>query len=79
MTKMTVKVANATVFKTSKDVVKALNDLDNISRFLKLQLVEKGYVEIFKVKATAGRGRANHVYQISGKGRGLLALSSKWA
>lgn len=78
MTKMTVTVANATYFKNNHKIVAALNDIDNLSRFLRLQLVEKGYLEIVKEKKTAGRGRANHVYQLTSKAKNLIRLSAGW-
>jgi len=46
-------------FETSKGVVKALKNLNSLSRFLKLQLVDKGFVKVVKRKSE-GRGRPVH-------------------
>jgi len=66
-----------TKFETSKGVVKALKNLNSLSRFLKLQLVDKGFVKVVKRKSE-GRGRPVHDYEVTGKGRGLVALSKNW-
>ena len=64
-------------FATNKKVALALGDLDNVSRYLTLQLVEKGLVEVQEVK-NGTKGRPTHNYVLTGKGRGLVALSKKW-
>jgi hypothetical protein len=64
-------------FNNTKAIVTALNDLDNSSRFLNLQLVEKGYLAIEPVKRD-GRGRPMHRYVFTGKARGLLAIAAQW-
>ena len=64
-------------FATNKKVAAALADLDNVSRYLALQLVEKGLVEVQEVK-NGTKGRPAHNYVLTGKGRGLVALSKKW-
>ena len=67
-------------FSNKAKLVAALNDVETgkISRFLKLQLVEKGYVKIEKVRAADGVGRPAHDYRLTGKARGYLALSKNW-
>ena len=57
-------------FATNKKVAAALTDLENVSRYLALQLVEKGLVEIQEVK-TGAKGRPAHNYVLTGKGRSL--------
>ena len=64
-------------FATSKAKVEALNNLNTMSRYMILQLVDLGLVEIQKIK-TEGRGRPAHNYVVSGKGRGLQALARNW-
>jgi hypothetical protein len=49
-----------------------------VSRFLTLQLVDKGFLEIHKAKVTQGPGRAKMFYRLTGKGRAYLALSARW-
>lgn len=55
----------------------ALQDMadggENVSRPHKLQLVEMGLVTITEVR-TSNRGRAGHVYTLSGQGKSRLAL-----
>lgn len=65
-------------FKNARAIVKALNDLDSVSRYLTLQLVDLGYVKVNKIKVTPGRGRAQVKYEVNGKGRGLQALAKNW-
>ena len=67
---------NAT-FANKFNLVKSLENKDNLSRFLSLQLVEKGYLKVATVKHP-GRGRAAHVYELTGKARGYLALARNW-
>lgn len=68
------------VFNDSYAVVDALKKLSTgqlKSRYLTLQLVEKGLVEPVTVKS-GSRGRPRVVYQVTGKGRGRIALSRNW-
>lgn len=69
-------------FATKKSVAKVLRDYiggNEVSRFLKLQLVEMGYLAVKPIDTeTPRRGRKAHSYELSGKGRGLVALSKNW-
>jgi predicted ArsR family transcriptional regulator len=47
------------------------------SRYLTLQLVQMGFVKPVTVK-TEGRGRPRVVYEVTGKGRGRIALAKNW-
>jgi len=47
------------------------------SRYIALQLVEMGYVDVELVPHT-GRGRPAHRYTVAGRGRSLLALAARW-
>ena len=67
---------NAT-FANKFNLVKSLENKDNLSRFLSLQLVEKGYLKVVPVKHE-GRGRPSHLYELTGKARGYLALARNW-
>ena len=64
-------------FVNAKAKVEALRNLDGISRYHMMQLVEGGLVEVVKVPGE-GRGRPRHEYQVSGKGRGLMNLAKNW-
>lgn len=64
-------------FRNKRAVVDSLNDLGNLSRFLVLQLADVGYVAIHSVRL-GGRGRPQHLYSLTGKARGLLALAKNW-
>lgn len=70
-------MARTHTFRNKQAIVKALNELPTLSRFLKLQLVGLGYVTTAEVH-TGGRGRPAYDYQLTGKGRGLVALSANW-
>ena len=48
-----------------------------VSRFLKLQLVERGFVTTNDVK-TGGRGRPAKQYVLTGKGKTYLNFSKNW-
>lgn len=67
---------NAT-FANKSNLVKSLENKDELSRFLSLQLVERGYLKVATVKHE-GRGRPAHVYELTGKARGYLALARNW-
>ena len=64
-------------FATKKAVVAALADVNTLSRFLKLQLVEAGYLAVQKVEKET-RGRPAHNYVLTGKAKGLLNLAKNW-
>lgn len=70
-------------FVTKVNVVKALNDLANISYFHKRQLVDEGYLEPVKVpeakKTVGSRGRMPLAYQPTKKAANLVRLSKSWA
>jgi hypothetical protein len=71
-------MARTATFSTKSSVAKALVNLDTLSRFLKLQLVEAGYLKAVTVPSTGKRGRPEVSYVMTGKARGLLALSRNW-
>ena len=64
-------------FATKKAVVAALKEVDAQSRFLKLQLVEAGYLAIEPVRKE-GRGRPAHNFVLTGKAKGLMNLAKNW-
>jgi len=64
-------------FGDKTNLVKVLSNPDNVSRYLALQLVKKGYLTIEAVKHD-GRGRPAHKYVVTGKGRGYMALAANW-
>ena len=70
-------MARTATFANKFNLVKSLENKDNLSRFLSLQLVEKGYLKVATVKHP-GRGRPAHVYELTGKARGYLALARNW-
>ena len=70
-------MARTHTFRNKRAIVDSLNDLGNVSRFLALQLADMGYVAIQSVH-TGSRGRPQHVYTLTGKARGLLALARNW-
>ena len=51
---------------------------ETVSRYYKVMLVEAGYLSTTSVKETEGRGRPTVRYELTGRGRGLLALSQNW-
>lgn len=65
---------NTLVKKTLRN---ALENKDAGTRFLNLKLVAKGYFTIEPVKS-GKRGRPAFSYNLTGKGRGFLALSKNW-
>jgi len=75
------KLGRKETFATSKAIAKALKTVgtsDQPSTFLLKKLEDKGFVEFKPVKVTEGRGRPKLVAQLTGKGRGFVALSSRW-
>lgn len=58
-------------------VVAALNGVENISRYLGLQLVERKLIKI-EIVETGARGRPAHRFVLTGKGRSYLALAKTW-
>lgn len=70
-------MARKNTFLKKEALAKALTDLPNTSRFLALQLIAKGFVSVEKVH-TGKRGKPAHVYTLTGKGRGYVALSKNW-
>lgn len=80
MTTNTQKGRPAT-FASNKAVAAALQAVQSneksLSRFLKLQLAEKGLLEAVS-EQSGKRGRPRLTYQLTGKGRGLVALSKNW-
>lgn len=89
MTNATNTKANATetrgrgrpaAFENKKQIAAALRAIgtENApSRYLTMQLVEAGYVEVQPV-SNGRRGRPAHEYTVAGKGRSLLALAARW-
>lgn len=49
----------------------------NLTWYMKQRLIKTGMVTVTKVK-TAHKGRPADVLVVSGKGRGFIALASKW-
>lgn len=64
-------------FLNKSKLVEQLTNLDKASRFLALQLVSMGYVRIEPLTLLR-RGRPAHVYVLTGKGRGYVALARNW-
>ena len=67
-------------FNTNKNIAStlvAINEGKTVSRYLSLQLVALGLLKTEAVK-NDGRGRPRVIYSVSGKGRGLIALSKNW-
>jgi predicted ArsR family transcriptional regulator len=60
-----------------KTLRNALENKDAGSRFLNLKLVNKGYFTIVPIH-TNRRGRPAFSYELTGKGRGYLALAKNW-
>lgn len=70
-------MARTATFKTKPAIAAALNDAENLSRFLALQLVNQGYLKAEAVP-TGKRGRKPIEYVLTGKARSLLALAKTW-
>lgn len=70
-------MANVSKLKNSRWKVNALNNLENVSYYHKRKLVEAGLL-VEETVETGSRGRPAVNYNVSGKGRGLLALSKNW-
>jgi len=64
-------------FTSKKSIAQHLAQPEKLSRFLKLQLVNQGLLEIVPVHK-AKRGRPAFDYKLTGKGRGLVAISRNW-
>lgn len=60
-----------------KEVAMALRDLSGVSYYLTRKLAKAGYVS-FEVVKSEGRGRPAKRPVLTGKGRGLVALSANW-
>ena len=62
------------------DVMVAVRDgnFNKVSRFLMNNLREAGFIEPVFEKASHGKGRKIVSWEITGKGRGYLALSRSW-
>lgn len=70
-------MARKPTFRKSTAIIEALNNVESVSRFLALQLVEAGYLKIDVIHSER-RGRPQHRYVLTGKARGYLALSRNW-
>lgn len=73
------KLGRKSVFEDKFSVVDNLTEFDQtkLSRYLKEQLVEKGFLKTETVKLT-GAGRPKIVYVLTGKARSYVALSKNW-
>lgn len=49
-----------------------------ISRYLTIELEKLGLIKRVPVKMSEGRGRPTMTVEVTGKGRGYVALSKKW-
>ena len=72
-----IKKGRPAIFAKAKAKVDALQNLDNVSYYLKRQLVQQGLINAVKIVKDT-RGRPEYDYQVSGKGRGLIAMSKNW-
>ena len=70
-------MARTHTFSSKAKLVETLKGINTVSRFLGLQLVEMGFAKV-EVIHKAGRGRPEHVYTLTGKARGYLALAANW-
>ena len=52
-------------------------DLTNVTNFMKQKLVNEGFLTVTRVQ-TGKRGRPQEILTVSGKGRGLIAMSKNW-
>lgn len=52
-------------------------DFENVTNFMKQKLVNEGFLTVTKIQ-TGKRGRPQEVLTVSGKGKGLLAMSRNW-
>lgn len=83
MTKVTVKLkplGPKPMFQDKFKVVDALAAFSEgkaVSRYLTLQLLEKGFLTVTEVKGE-GRGRPRKEYALSGMARSRLALAKGW-
>lgn len=73
-------MARTATYNKKINVVEALKNLDNVSYFLRRQLVEEGYLTATKnpEAKTPGRGRMPLRYDWSPKGANLVRLSANW-
>jgi predicted transcriptional regulator len=76
------KAGRPALFADKNAVVIALRAINGdekveVSRFLKLQLVERGLVVAVDVKS-GGRGRPAKQYNLTGKGKTYLNFSKNW-
>jgi hypothetical protein len=79
MSKVAIVSKNTKIAKVLRDMI---DGKAQPSRFIAIQLMEKGYVEVEKAQSEAvklaGRGRHKMTYVVSSKGRGLANLSKNW-
>jgi hypothetical protein len=59
------------------DALNAVSAGNFKSRYLTLKLIDLGFV-VAKQMKSEGRGRPRVVYELTGKGRGRLAISKNW-
>ena len=64
-------------FSTNKDIVVALNGTHRISYRHKMQLIERGFLKVEKLKQV-GPGRPEHLYVPTSKGKTLIIFSKNW-
>ena len=72
-----IKKGRPATFTKAKSKAFALQNLDGVSYYHKRQLVQQGLLNAVKIPQF-GRGRPQYDYQVSGKGRGLIAMSKNW-
>jgi predicted transcriptional regulator len=76
------KAGRPAIFTDKSAVVTALRAISGqerveVSRFLKLQLIDRGFLTTEDVK-TGGRGRPSKKYILTGKGKTYLNFSKNW-
>ncbi len=49
-----------------------------VSRFLKDKLAGQGYLTMKESRAPGQRGQTSKTFEVTGKGRGFVALSKNW-
>jgi predicted transcriptional regulator len=76
------KAGRPAIFADKSAVVTALRSINGeekveVSRFLKLQLVDRGFLTTQEVKS-GGRGRPVKQFVLTGKGKTYLNFSKNW-
>jgi predicted transcriptional regulator len=76
------KVGRPAIFSDKTAIIIALRSINGdekvkVSRFLKMQLAERGFVTTIEVKS-GNRGRPTKCYVLTGKGKTYLNFSKNW-